>query len=240
MIVTLSPLGEGRCNTGDKMNIDVKITPRLKMVAELVPGCNTVADIGTDHGYLPIYLVNKGICERAIAADVNEGPLGAARKNIALTRVSDKIETVLSDGLKNIDTADVVTIAGMGGELIASILEHRKEGHVRFVLQPQRSYDYLRYYLARNGFVIRKEAIAKEGDKMYCAFYAEYTGEAYEITLKEAMLGKAELLEGNRLYKEYAAYRKRQVDLAILQMEKAGVAGERYEELKNLEMIFEG
>ncbi|MBR5535080.1 MAG: SAM-dependent methyltransferase [Clostridia bacterium] len=220
------------------MNIDTKITPRLKMVADLVPCCNLVADIGTDHGYLPIYLVNKGICERAIAADINEGPLSSARKNIALTRVKDKIETVLSDGLKNIEKADCVTIAGMGGELIASILEHRKEGMTHFVLQPQRSYDVLRYFLAENGFEIKKEAIAKENDKMYCAFYAEYTGKNYEITENEALLGKSGLFEDDTLYKEYAEYRRKEIEKAIAQIEKAGAKGERYEELKRLLEIF--
>lgn len=220
------------------MNIETKITPRLKMVADLVPCCTLVADIGTDHGYLPIYLVNRGICERAIAADVNEGPLSSARKNIAQTRVKDRIETILSDGLKKIENADCVTIAGMGGELIASILEHRKENMTRFVLQPQRSYDDLRRYLAQNGFEIKKEAVAKENDKMYCAFYAEYTGKAYTINEKEALIGKEELVEDVGLYREYVAYRKAEVEKAIAQMEKAGATGERREELEKLLEIF--
>ncbi|MBQ7875723.1 MAG: SAM-dependent methyltransferase [Clostridia bacterium] len=222
------------------MNIDTKITPRLKMVADLVPDCTVVADIGTDHGYLPIFLVNRGICERAIAADVNEGPLSAARKNIALTRVKDKIETVLSDGLKNVENADCVTICGMGGELICNILSHRKDNMTRFVLQPQRSMDALRYYLAENGFEIKKEAVAKENDKMYCAFYAEYTGKAYTISEKEALLGKSELVEDANLYKEYVVYRKAEVEKALNSMEKAGATGERYDELKKLLEIFEG
>lgn len=221
------------------MNIDTKITPRLKMVADLVPKCDLVADIGTDHGYLPIYLVNKGVCESAIAADINEGPLSAARKNIALTRVKDKIETVLSDGLKKIDKADCVTICGMGGELMCEILSHRKEGQTCFVLQPQRSYDVLRCYLAQNGFEIKKEALSCEGDKMYCAFYAEFTGVSYEISPKEALLGKRELHCDKKLYAEYAVYRKKEIEKALSQMEKAGVKGERYEELKMLLGMFE-
>lgn len=216
------------------MKIETKITPRLKMVADLVPGCSLVADIGTDHGYLPIYLVNKGICESAIAADVNKGPLEAAKKNIALTRVKDKIETVLSDGLKNVEKADCVTIAGMGGELIASILEHRKEGMTKFVLQPQRAMGHLRKYLAREGFEIKKESLAQEGDKMYCAFYAEYTGEKSEIEEKEALLGKRELLCDNKLFYEYINYRRREIIQAMKSIEKAGAEGARYEELKKM------
>ena len=208
------------------------------MVASLVPKCACVADIGTDHGYLPIYLVNRGICERAIAADVNEGPLSSARKNIVQTRVKDKIGTVLSDGLCNIESADCVTICGMGGELIAYILDGRKENMTRFVLQPQRSMDVLRYYLAKNGFEIKKEAVSRENDKMYCAFYAEYTGKAYTINEKEALIGKEELVEDVGLYREYVAYRKAEVEKAISQMDKAGAKGERYDELKKLREMY--
>lgn len=200
----------------------------------MVPGCSMVADIGTDHGYLPIYLVNKGICENAIAADINEGPLNAARKNIAETRVKDKIKTVLSDGLKNIENADCVTICGMGGELMCEILSHRKMGMTRFVLQPQRSADVLRRYLAQNGFEIKKEAVCRENDKMYCAFYAEYTGKSYTISEKEALLGKKELVEDKELYSDYVKYRRREVEKAIESMENAKAVGERYNELKKL------
>lgn len=199
-----------------------------------MPECNLVADVGTDHGYLPIYLVNKGICQRAIAADVNEGPLSAARKNIAQTRVKDKIETVLSDGVKNIDHADCVTIAGMGGELIASILDFRKDSMTRLVLQPQRAMSYLRKYLAQNGFEIKKEALAKEGEKMYCAFYAEYTGVKCEISEREAIAGKRELLCENPLLDEYLSYRRREIIQALESIEKAAIKGARYDELKKL------
>ncbi|MBQ6795392.1 MAG: SAM-dependent methyltransferase [Clostridia bacterium] len=220
------------------MNIDTKITPRLKMVADMVPCCHIVADVGTDHGYLPIYLVKCGICEKAVAADINEGPLGAAKRNIAGTRVKDRIEIVLSDGLKSIHEADCVTICGMGGELIASILEHRKEGMVHFVLQPQRSYDVLRCYLAEKGFEIKKEAVSCEGDKMYCAFYAIYTGKSYAIGEKEALLGKKELHGDENLYCEYVEYRRKEIEKALKSMEKAGAEGERYIQLKNLLEIF--
>lgn len=221
------------------MNIETKMTPRLRMVVELLPSCRSVADIGTDHGYLPIYLVNKGICEKAIAADVNEGPLSAAQKNISLTRVKDRIHTCLSDGLEKIGDVDCVTIAGMGGELISEILSHRKECHKRFVLQPQRSYDDLRCYLAENGFEIKKEAVCRENDKMYCAFYAEFTGEKKEIGEKEALLGKASLFEDIKLYREYIQYRKKEVTKALENMEKVNAKGERYEELLKIMAIYE-
>lgn len=204
----------------------------------MVPQCELVADIGTDHGYLPIYLTSKGICKRAIAADINEGPLNAAKKNIALTRVKDNIEAVLSDGLEKIEKADCVTICGMGGELICEILACRKDGMEHFVLQPQRSVDVLRRYLAKEGFEIKKEAVSREGDKMYCAFYAHFTGESYTITDKEALLGKKECVTDKELYNEYIAYRKKEIEKALCSMEKARATGERYEELKKLLEMF--
>ena len=209
------------------------------MVADLVPGCKLVADIGTDHGYLPIYLVNKGICESAIAADINEGPLSAARKNIAETRVKGKIETILSDGLKKIEKADCVTICGMGGELMCEIISHRKDSMTKFVLQPQRSVDDLRCYLAQNGFEIKKEAVSREGDKMYCAFYAEFTGEKCEISKREALLGKKELHCDKKLYAEYVVYRKKEIEKALSQMEKANAAGDRKAELEAILKVYQ-
>lgn len=220
------------------MNIETKITPRLKMVADLVPKCETAADIGTDHGYLPIYLVKHGICKNAIAADVNPGPLNSAMKNIALVRCRNSITTILSDGLENIDKADTVTIAGMGGELIAKILSKRKKGMTQFVLQPQRSYDFLRYYLAKNGFLIEKEALAKEGDKMYCAFFARFTGEKHSITQKEALIGKTELLKENPLYAQYLKYRKRQIELALESVKKNSGDKDRQDELEKILKIY--
>lgn len=205
----------------------------------MVPYCRTVADIGTDHGYLPIYLVKKGICEKAVAADVNEGPLSSAERNIKEASLKEKIKAVLSDGLENITSVDCITIAGMGGELICEILKRRKDGQEHFVMQPQRSPDKLRIYLAKNGFMIKKEAIAKEGDKMYCAFYAVYTGESCDITEAEALLGKTELLKGDPLYTEYILYRRRQVALALEAIEKAGADSERKKELLRIIAIYD-
>lgn len=220
------------------MKTDVKITPRLKMAANLTKRCEIVADIGTDHAYLPVFLVQNGICEKAVAADVNKGPLVAARKHIAEAGLTDKIEIKESDGLKSIDRADIVTICGMGGELIAKILEHRKPCMKEFVLQPQRKYDFLRDFLAQNGFEIKKEAIAKEREKMYCAFYAEYTGKCVILTRKEALLGRKELFDDEDLYNEYVAYRRNETEKALKQMEKAGFEGERYEYLKELSEVY--
>ena len=218
----------------------MKISPRLLAVASLIPKCRSVCDIGTDHAYLPIYLVEKGICERAVAADINIGPLKAAEKNIALCGKKGLIETRLSDGFESIEPcdADCIVIAGMGGELIAKILEGRKKGMTRFVLQPQRSFEYLRRYLAENGFEIKKEEIAEEKDKMYCAFYAEYTGQRYDIEVSSALCGKRELLATHPLFEKYIKYRLNAVNAALSEIERGGGSKERTEYFESIRNIY--
>lgn len=223
------------------LKIDLKITPRLKLAADLTPKCGCVCDIGTDHGYLPIYLVEKGICERAVAADINEGPLKSAEKNIALYGKTDFIKTRLSDGFENIleNEADCAVIAGMGGELEAGIISGRKAGMMRFVLQPQRSFEFLRTFLAQNGFEIKKEGIAKEKTKMYCAFYAEFTGNVRKIGRGEALLGKREQIIDNPLFEEYIYYRIKAVDKALKCIGGADAEKKRdFEEIKEIYLSF--
>ena len=103
---------------------------RLQAVAEFVAKGSVPVDIGTDHGYVPLYLVESGCCPRAIAADVNEGPLKKAKEHIVAAGLEDRIETVLSDGLKNIELSDkeasyTLILAGMGGPLMSRILPYK-------------------------------------------------------------------------------------------------------------------
>ena len=216
------------------------INARLLSAAELVRQGAVFADIGTDHAYLPIFLLERGRICHAVCADINEGPLNSARANAAEAGLIEKVELVLTDGAAALSGKGITdyAICGMGGELIAQILEHRKEGMEHFVLQPQRSYDVLRQYLAEKGFEIKKEAVSCEGDKMYCAFYAIYTGKSYAIGEKEALLGKKELHGDENLYCEYVEYRRKEIEKALKSMEKAGAEGERYIQLKNLLEIF--
>lgn len=100
------------------------LSPRLQMVADFVPPCACAADIGTDHGYLPIWLLQNGVIRSAIAADIHAGPLANARQSAAAYDLEERFRFVLADGLRFPDAqaADVVTIAGMGGETICAIL----------------------------------------------------------------------------------------------------------------------
>ena len=100
----------------------VNLSPRLLAVARLVPKCSVVADIGTDHAYVPIYLVENGIADFVIASDVVEGPAMRAIENIKRHNLSDKIDVRIGNGLEKVKQADVIIIAGMGGKLICDII----------------------------------------------------------------------------------------------------------------------
>lgn len=153
------------------MEIEKMITPRFRKILELIPNCNTVADIGTDHAYIPVYLVNKGVAKKAIAMDLREGPLKRAEATVVKYNAKDKTELRLSDGLEKLlpDEADVIVIAGMGGLLINEILEKNAKKHKNalFVLQPMTAEVEVRKYLEDNGFVIVDERLAREDNKIY-------------------------------------------------------------------------
>ena len=172
----------------------VILTPRLEAVASFVKEGSVIADVGTDHGYIPAYLINKGIIKKAIAADINVGPLENAKKTMKNEGI-DSVEFVLSDGLKNLGGSqfDEIIIAGMGGEMIASILDNSswcKDKKYSFILQPMTKEDYLRRYLYENGFEIIKETLAAEKDKLYNIMKAVFVGEKRKITDSFALLGK--------------------------------------------------
>ena len=138
----------------------------------MVPEKSRVADVGTDHGYIPIALVERGIAVRAIAMDLRPGPLERAEEHIRRAGLWGSVETRLSDGLSKLSPGDVdaAVIAGMGGELIIHILENGR--HVwqdmgRFILSPQSDLDKVRRYLKEQGFGLIDEAMVEEEGKFY-------------------------------------------------------------------------
>ena len=155
------------------------ISKRLETVASFVPQGAVLLDVGSDHAYLPIELVEKGHIERAIAGEVVEGPYQSAVKNVESHGLSEKIQVRLANGLAAFEESDqvsVITIAGMGGRLIASILEEGfdKLAHVeRLILQPNNREDELRSWLQDNGFQIIAESILEEAGKFYEIIVAE-------------------------------------------------------------------
>lgn len=150
------------------------LTPRLNTITEYIH-TKTVADIGTDHAYIPIHIVQNNISEHVIATDLRKGPLLIAENNIRKNGLSDKIELRLGSGLSPVKCNEVETfiIAGMGGELITNILKEDKfkaENAECLILQPMNSQDMLRKWLAENNFFIIKEDLAVEEYKVYNIF----------------------------------------------------------------------
>lgn len=150
----------------------VKLPERMRTVAGMVTRGNVVCDVGCDHGFVPIYLVEQGISPRALAMDLREGPLSAAGAHVAEHGLKDRIETRLSDGLHNynIGEADTLICAGMGGGLMERILSAEKEKTDSFremILQPQSEIEQFRRFLRENGYEILDEEILREDGKFY-------------------------------------------------------------------------
>ena len=150
----------------------MQVSNRLKLVASFVSGEGTVADIGTDHGYIPIYLVTHNVVNHVIAMDVVDGPLKRAREHIKQYQLEHVITVRKSNGLQKLEKgeAHTVVIAGMGGGLVIKILQEGMEiakTVKEFVLSPQSEIPQVRRFLQENGFSIEKEQMIKEDGKYY-------------------------------------------------------------------------
>ncbi len=170
------------------------LSERLKEIAVLVPKSCRVADIGTDHGYLPIYLIKNGIASYVFACDIAEKPLQTAQKNIEASGLHN-IEPRLSDGLSNIqpDEIETVVIAGIGGEVISGIIERCgwiKSSAYTLILQPTTSPEKLRSHLAENGFSVDTEVAVCENGKIYSIMKVKYCGKAQNLTPTELFIGR--------------------------------------------------
>lgn len=149
------------------------ISKRLELVASFVPQGVILLDVGSDHAYLPIDLIERGQIESAIAGEVVEGPYQSAVKNVEAHGLKEKIQVRLANGLAAFEEADqvsVITIAGMGGRLIARILEEGLDKLAdveRLILQPNNREDDLRIWLQDHGFEIVAESILEESGKFY-------------------------------------------------------------------------
>lgn len=161
----------------------VRISERLIMAASLVSDGNILADVGTDHGYVPIYLLQQQRIPRAIAMDINRGPLERADEHIKLYGMTDYIETRLSDGVEALcpREADSILIAGMGGSLVIHILTSGEEickAAKELILQPQSELERVRRFLAESGYVLDTEEMVKEEGKYYPMMRVHYEPDA--------------------------------------------------------------
>ena len=186
--------------------IKFKLSKRLRAAAELVRDGAYIADIGTDHAYLPVALCLEGRARGAVASDINEGPISHAREHINKYGLSGKIDAILADGLCAAEpyAPDDILILGMGGELIADILsrvEFIKNEKIRLILQPMTHAEAVRAFLCENGYAIVDEVLVRD-DKIYQIICAEYTGETESYTDVELLLGRKNIERGGELFFE--------------------------------------
>ncbi len=211
----------------------ITLSPRLAATASLVVGGGNIADIGTDHAYLPAHLILINKIPSAIAADIRRSPLENARDTSIRYKIENKLDMRLSDGLKEIkpEEVDEIVFAGMGGTLIAEKLREcpwAKDGRHHFIFQPQSRANDLREFLFSNGFTINKELAVCEGSRYYIALDANYTGEIKEFTLSDCFIGKLpRTLEAK-------AYLKKQLDRYERRYNALKRKGENVDELEIL------
>lgn len=160
----------------------MRLSVRLSAAATLVRDGVRVVDVGTDHAYLPVFLVQSGKCPRAVACDIGAAPLDNARAHVTASGLTDRIDLRLCDGLSAVsaDEAEDITVCGMGGELIASILDAApwtRDPSKHFVLQPMTAAEDLRKYLAAEGFAVEREELVRDAGRLYLVLSVYWTGE---------------------------------------------------------------
>jgi len=191
------------------------LSPRLETIINMINPGERLIDVGTDHSFVPIIIIIKGIRKIAIATDIREGPLKIANRNIVKFDLQDKIRLLRTDGLKGISIHqdDCIVIAGMGGYEIISILQEKLPECKNIILQPQKSIMELRQFLSEKGYEIEDEKVIKEYNRFYIAIKVKYTGIKYCLDLTQQIAGPVILANKGELFKEYMIY-------LINQMEK--------------------
>lgn len=170
----------------------MELSKRLKRIAEHVDKCESVADIGTDHGYIPIYLVKEGICKKAIASDINKGPIEKAKVNVAFEGVSNKVKCLLGPGLNPLKVGEVngVILAGMGGNLTRDILLADMEKVKKYdfiILQPAQNPEVLREFLYKNDYEIIDEDLIKDEGRFYELFKVKYNENSEKLVFEDEL-----------------------------------------------------
>lgn len=199
------------------------LSPRLAAIAALVPPGACLADVGTDHAYLPVWLLLAGRIQGAVASDVNEGPLQRGRETARAYGVAERIDFRRCDGLEGISPQQVntVVIAGMGGDLMARILAAAPwTREVQLILQPMSSQEVLRQWLCGHGYRIQRETLAREGEKFYSILTAT-GGTSPAYTPGELWAGRQERGEASPHRLDYLGELLRRRQRALAGMERS-------------------
>ena len=190
---------------------------RLETIADMVQNGRGLIDVGTDHGYLPVWLARRGYTGFLFASDINAAPLASARKTAREALVEDRIEFLLSDGLDDCppEKIDTIVIAGMGGDLICRILDRAEwclnEAYT-LILQPMTKAEVLRYWLVNNGFCLAEEKLVRDGTILYQVIRAQYS-QNMKLSDAELFAGAFENIRREPLCGEW-------LDSLILRFEK--------------------
>ncbi|UJF14809.1 tRNA (adenine(22)-N(1))-methyltransferase TrmK [Jeotgalibaca sp. MA1X17-3] len=228
---------------------EFQLSQRLETAASFVKKGARLADIGSDHAYLPCYLAQKGWITSAIAGEVVLGPFTAAKKQIEQSNVCEVVEARLGDGLSVVepeDHIDTITICGMGGDLIARILdagkeEQRLKGIQRLILQPNNSEPKLRMWLLTNGYKIIEEKIIEENEKIYEILVAECSVDLEPYTENDFLFGLFLRKEKSPIFKKkwQAEIKKYQYILNSLAQSTRDVSDKKVETEKRIQQIKE-
>lgn len=208
---------------------ELHLNPRLQKIAELIPKAESLADIGTDHAYIPIYALLCGKVKRAIASDIKLGPVARAADNIKKFGVGSGVTVRIGAGLETVEPgeAEVIVIAGMGGCLISDILEHSKQVTASaklLILQPMTAAEELRDYLARGSFTAKCEYLVAEEDKLYNIITAIPGGKTV-YTEKERILGKDVKATSPGLFDKHLARISAKLEKRIAGLKASKLAG---------------
>ena len=218
----------------------MELSKRLAAISSMVERGSRLADIGTDHGYLPIWLAEQGIISSAIAMDINEGPLLRAESHVKEHGLEDKITLRKSDGFEKLlpGEADTAVIAGMGGLLIIRILESGREvsdSLKRLILSPQSELAEVRRYLMNHGFEILSEDMVFDEGKYYTIMKVGHAdGEISPWSYMEEKYGKYLLQSGKIVVAEFLEKERNTFEAILDRLKKAGTqkAAERIPEVE--------
>lgn len=204
----------------------MKLSKRLETVASMVTKGNRAADVGCDHGFVPIFLVESGISPLAVAADVRPGPLSRVKEHIKEHRLEEKIQTRLSDGLANIKPgeADSLIMSGIGGILMMRLLQDEEQTAKSFkelILSPQSELFDVRRYLVSNGYLIEYEHMLCDEGKYYFIFHVLVKKDEREWSEEEYRYGKDICKDDMKTFLAYLEKEERQYEQILEKMKQA-------------------
>lgn len=179
---------------------------RLLSLIENIPDGRGIIDVGTDHGYIPVYLASHGYQGNIIASDINSGPLNSGMQSAREAGVTDKIDFILCNGLEKCppEKVDTVLIAGMGGDTISGILDRDEwvmDSRYLLILQPMTKAEVLRYWLVNNGFEILSERLCEDSGRVYQIITSRFGG-GTKLSDAELFTGKFELVHSSPLFEK--------------------------------------